>query len=132
MLGEYVMSNHIIKNKILYVDDDPILRQTVPFVLEQEDLLVRTASNGQEGVEMALEWLPDLILMDLMMPIMDGFQATEALRADPRTQQTPILAFTGVADASGQAMTQAAGMNGFISKSTSLFDLVKTLGAYLK
>lgn len=126
------MSNHITKNKILYVDDDPILRQTVPFVLEQEDLLVRTASNGQEGVEIALEWLPDLILMDLMMPIMDGFQATEVLRADPRTQQIPILAFTGVADASGQAMTQAAGMNGFISKSTSLVDLVKTLGAYLK
>jgi CheY-like chemotaxis protein len=125
------MSNHPAKAKILYVDDDPIMRQTVSLILERQGLQVQTASNGSEGVQMALEWLPDLILMDLMMPIMDGFQATEALRADPLTRRIPIVAFSAISEASVQTRTRAAGMNGLIRKSISPVKLVRIVHAYL-
>lgn len=118
--------------KILYVDDDPSLRQTIPLAFEQQDMLVRTASNGLKGVELALEWLPDLILMDLMMPVMDGFRATEILRADPRTQQIIIVGFSALSDPSTPDKVKTAGMNGFIAKPISLLKLVQILSAYLR
>jgi CheY-like chemotaxis protein len=125
------MSNLPAKAKILYVDDDQILGEIMRMVFEQQDFQVRTASNGHEGVEIALEWLPNLILMDLMMPIMDGFQAAEVLCADPRTQHIPIVGFSGASETSVQAKLRAAGMNGFIPKSSSPNDLIRTLHAYL-
>jgi CheY-like chemotaxis protein len=125
------MSNLPAKAKILYVDDDQILGEIMRMVFEQQDFQVRTASNGHEGVEIALEWLPNLILMDLMMPIMDGFQAAEVLRADPRTRHIPIVGFSGASETSVQAKLRAAGMNGFIPKSSSPNDLIRTLHAYL-
>lgn len=125
------MSTPPVKTKLLYVDDDPILSQLVPLVLEQQGLQVQTASNGREGVEMALAWLPDLILMDLTMPIMDGFQAAAALRADPRTQHIPIVALSGTSEADELARVQELGLNGFILKSGSSNDLIKTIQAYL-
>ncbi len=100
-------------------------------VFEQQGFQVRTASDGHKGVEIALEWLPDLILMDLMMPVMDGFQAAEILRAEPRTRHIPIVGFSGASEASVQARMRAAGMNGFIPKSSSPVDLIKTLHVYL-
>ncbi|GAB4413003.1 MAG: hypothetical protein Fur0044_07300 [Anaerolineae bacterium] len=125
------MSTPPVKTKLLYVDDDPILSQLVPLVLEQQGLQVQTASNGREGVEMALAWLPDLILMDLTMPIMDGFQAAATLRADPRTRHIPIVALSGTSEAHELAKVQELGMNGFILKSGSSTDLIKTIRAYL-
>jgi CheY-like chemotaxis protein len=125
------MSDHTAKAKILYIDDDPFLRQTVSLLLEEQGLQVRTASNGQEGVAIALDWLADLILMDLKMPMMDGFQATEALRADPRTRHIPIVAFSAAFEPGIQARTQVAGMNGLILKPISPDKLVKMVRAYL-
>ena len=125
------MSDHTAKVKILCVDDDEIMRQVVGLIFEQQGLQVRTASHGGEGVDMALEWLPDLILMDLMMPIMDGFQATETLRADPRTRQIPIVAFSAASESSVQARILAAGMTGLISKPILLDDLVRIVHTYL-
>ena len=124
------MSNHTAKTKILYMEDNPILQTIISLTLEKQGLQVRTASNGAEGVQMALEWLPDLILMDLMMPIMDGFQATEVLRADPRTRQIPIVAFSCATEANMQARAQEVGMNGFILKSHSSADMISALRAY--
>jgi CheY-like chemotaxis protein len=120
------MSSDPIKAKILYVDDDPIMQKLVPFFLAQH-FQVRTAGNGHEGVEIALKWLPDLILTELRMPIIDGFQATQVLHADPRTRQIPIVAFMAPSEASLRAKAQEAGLNGFIPKSSLLVDLVRTL-----
>lgn len=125
------MSTPPVKTKLLYVDDDPVLSQLVPLVLGQQGLQVQTASNGREGVEMALAGLPDLILMDLTMPIMDGFQATAILRADPRTRHIPIVALSGTSEANELAKVHELGMNGFILKSGSANDLIKTIQAYL-
>ncbi len=126
------MSNNT-QAKILYVDDDPILRQLISFVLKQRsDWEIQTASNGYEGVKIALEELPDLILMDLVMPTMDGFQATAALRANPRTRHIPIVAFTAYSMKKMLPRIRAGGINDFIQKIISPSDLIDSLCIHLK
>lgn len=125
------MTNQPNTTKILYIDDDHINRKLISHHLEQQGFTVRTAKNGQEGIEIAREWLPNLILTDLMMPVMDGFQATETLRADPITQDIPIVAFTAMTEASVQIEAQKIGINCLIPKLSSLNDLLKTLRIYL-
>ncbi len=126
------MSNNNTQAKILYVDDDPTLRRLISFVLKQwPDWEIQTASNGREGVAIALAESPDLILMDLVMPAMDGFQVTAALRTNPRTRHIPIVAFTAYSMTRLLPKIQAAGMNGFIEKIISPSDLIDSLRAYL-
>ena len=57
-------------------------------------MYVRTSADGSEGVALAVDWRPDLILMDLMMPVMDGFEATRVIRSDTRTHDIPIVAYS--------------------------------------
>ncbi len=126
------MTNNNIQTKILYVDDDPILRRLISFVLKQRaNWEIQTARNGYEGVEIALEESPDLILMDLVMPAMDGFQATAALRTNPRTKHIPIVAFTAYSMTRLLPKIRAAGMNGFIEKIISPSELVNSLRSHL-
>jgi two-component system, cell cycle response regulator DivK len=61
-------------------------------------VVVRTAPSGSEGIAIAREWIPDVILMDLMMPGIDGYEATKILRSDPRTRFIPIIAFTAASE----------------------------------
>jgi CheY-like chemotaxis protein len=119
------------KAKVLCVDDDHGQRLLLSFLLERQGLDVRTANSGQEGVAVAQEWIPDLILMDLMMPGMNGFQAAELLRADPRTANIPILALTAFGEEKMQAKAQTAGINGFVLKTILPADLLDTLREYL-
>jgi CheY-like chemotaxis protein len=125
------MSTTDSRTKILCVDDDHGQRLLLSFLLERQGLEVRTAGDGEEGVAIALEWVPDLILMDLMMPGMDGFQAAAALRADPRTASIPILALTAYGEEKMQARAKAVGINGFVLKTILPADLLDTLREYL-
>jgi CheY-like chemotaxis protein len=125
------MSPLTTKTKILYVEDDAVTCKLVSTFFERQGLQVRTISKGHEAVEMARAWLPDLILMDLMMPEMNGLQVTEALRADPFTQHIPIVAYTVVSEPSVQARARAAGINGFMLKSNPLTEVIKILPTYL-
>jgi CheY-like chemotaxis protein len=125
------MSTTDSRAKILCVDDDHGQRLLLSFLLERQGLEVRTAGDGEEGVAIALEWVPDLILMDLMMPGMDGFQAAATLRADPRTAHIPILALTAYGEEKMQARAKAVGINGFVLKTILPADLLDTLREYL-
>ena len=125
------MSTYQAGAKVLCVDDDHNQRMLLAFLLERNGLDVRTASDGQEGVKIAQEWSPDLILMDLMMPGMDGFEATKVLRADPRTRHIPILALTAYGEEKMQTQAKAAGMNGFVLKTVLPADLLDTIREYL-
>jgi CheY-like chemotaxis protein len=113
------------------VDDDHDQRLLLSFLLERRGLDVRTAYDGAEGVAIAREWLPDLILMDLMMPGVDGFEATKQLRADPRTSHIPILALTAYGEEKMQAKAEAVGMDGFVLKTILPADLSDVLSEYL-
>jgi len=74
------------------VEDDPVIQSLIVEFLGDEGFELLAASDGQAGVDLARQMLPDLILMDLMLPIMDGMSATRALKSDPRTRNIPVIA----------------------------------------
>jgi CheY-like chemotaxis protein len=125
------MSSTDTRSKVLCVDDDHDQRLLLSFLLERQGLDVRTAYDGAQGVAIAQEWLPDLILMDLMMPGVGGFEAAKMLRADPRTSHIPILALTAYGEEKMQAKAEAAGMEGFVLKTILPADLSDVLSEYL-
>ncbi|OIO76336.1 MAG: hypothetical protein AUJ85_00765 [Elusimicrobia bacterium CG1_02_37_114] len=82
-------------NKILIVDDDEEIVSFLEVVLQQKNYQVITACNGQEGLKKAKENIPDLALVDIMMPIMNGHELCEKLKDDPDTKHIPIIIITG-------------------------------------
>lgn len=93
------------KHTILLVDDDPDIREFISFNLVKEGFKVETAKNGLEGVEMCKKFKPDLVILDVMMPGMDGMEACEAIRATPEIAHT-VIAFLS---ARGEDYSQVAG-----------------------
>ncbi|MEI6414342.1 MAG: response regulator, partial [Pseudomonadota bacterium] len=115
--------------RILLVEDMPINQQVAQELLAGVGILVDVANNGAEAVLM-VEWGHyDAVLMDIQMPILDGYEATQAIRRDPRFAQLPIIAMTAHAMTSDQEKSLAAGMNDHIGKPIDpnrLFSLLMT------
>jgi len=111
--------------KILLAEDHPDSREALSTLLRAFGYDVRIATNGREAVDIALLEQPDLILMDVMMPIMDGLTATRTLRADPDFRQVPILAVTAMAGAEDHVF--AAGCDAWIRKPVNMRSLVDTI-----
>jgi two-component system alkaline phosphatase synthesis response regulator PhoP len=86
------------KKKILLVDDDPDFVEAVKVIVESGGYEVRVASDGKEGLEAVAADRPDLIILDVMMPVMDGHQACASLKGDKKTADIPIILLTAVAD----------------------------------
>lgn len=107
-----------IKNiKVLLVDDSSVVLMTEKMMLRQLDTgAVVTASNGREGVATAIRERPHLILMDVMMPEMNGFDAVRALRADPRTASIPVIMVTTRGEEDKVAEGYEAGCNDYLTK----------------
>ena len=78
------------QHTILLVDDEPDILDILSYNLEKEGFIVHAASNGREGVELARKMLPDLILLDVMMPELDGFAVTERIRAQKKFRRLPL------------------------------------------
>jgi CheY-like chemotaxis protein len=85
-------------SKILVVDDEPDLRFILRRILEQAGHEVADAGNGAQALECVRGSLPELVVTDMMMPVMDGYELIRLLRADPATAQIPILAVSGYSD----------------------------------
>jgi two-component system cell cycle response regulator DivK len=102
--------------KILLVDNDGDTREIYTTALEHNGYSVLVARDGGEGVRIALEQEPDLILMNLAMPKLDGLKATSLLREDPRTASTPIIACTGFSVDDGAARAVNAGVDAYLEK----------------
>ena len=83
---------------ILIVDDNPTNLYVLPKTLEEEDYEVMIANNGEDALEIASEFIPDLILLDVMMPGMDGFETCRKLKEDPVFENIPILFVTAKAE----------------------------------
>jgi CheY-like chemotaxis protein len=118
--------------KILYVEDHPAQRDIMAQMLELGGFNVEVASDGEEGVEKALSWLPDIILMDLRMPRMDGFEAIELIRSNDKTTDTPIIAISAWASGKHKKRALAAGANEHFTKPVDLNRLMATIKSYLK
>lgn len=84
------------KRKVLIVDDDAFLSGIYATKLELEGFAVASARDGEEGVKMAVKEKPDLILMDVLMPKLDGFEALKRVKADPETKAIPVIMLTNL------------------------------------
>ncbi|NWG34496.1 MAG: response regulator [Chloroflexi bacterium] len=116
--------------KILIVDDDLDTLRLVGLMLQRQGYQISAATNGQQGLEKAFDEDPDLILLDVMMPDMDGYEVTRRLRANPSTAETPILMFTAKAQLDDKVIGFEAGVNDYLTKPTHPSELqarVKTL-----
>jgi len=102
--------------KILVIEDNELNRVLLRDVLEYYGYAVSEAANGAEGIERARAGSPDLILLDIQMPVMDGFAAIEALRNDPIQRGKTIIALTSFAMLGDQERIMAAGFDGYLTK----------------
>jgi two-component system cell cycle response regulator DivK len=119
---------------VLVVDDYEDNRQMYAELLSYAGFAVVEACNGAEGVATAQAVLPDLIVMDLSLPVMDGWEATRRLKSDPQTKHIPILALTGHAPeglAGHSASVEEAGCDGFLAKPCSPDSLLEMVRGVL-
>ena len=102
--------------KILVIEDTADNRRIIRLLMERAGYAVVEAVNGAEGIEMAGRERPDLILMDIQLPVIDGYEATRRLKADPDLKAIPVIAVTSYALAGDEAKTRAAGCDGYVAK----------------
>jgi two-component system cell cycle response regulator DivK len=118
--------------KILLVEDNEMNRDMLSRRLERKGYEVVIAVNGQEGVELVSSTRPDLILMDLSLPIIDGWEATRRIKADPATASIPVIALTAHAMAEDRAKAMAAGCDDFDIKPVDLPRLLEKIDTLLR
>jgi two-component system alkaline phosphatase synthesis response regulator PhoP len=118
--------------KILLVDDEPDILLLLKYNLEKEKFLVRTASNGREGIEVAKDFLPDIIVLDVMMPEMDGIEACIELRELPELKNVLITFLTARGEDYSQIAGFESGADGYITKPIKPRVLVSRLKALLR
>jgi CheY-like chemotaxis protein len=118
--------------RILVVEDNPDNSDLVVDVLTLRGHEVIQAANGREGVEMARVRHPDLILMDISLPIVDGFAATEEIKRDPQLKPVPVIALTAHAMAGDEKRALASGCNGYITKPIDIKTFANRIQAFLK
>jgi CheY-like chemotaxis protein len=118
--------------KILLVEDNEMNRDMLSRRLERKGYEVVIAVNGQEGVDLVSSTRPDLILMDLSLPIIDGWEATRRIKADPATAGIPVIALTAHAMAEDRAKAMAAGCDDFDIKPVDLPRLLEKIDTLLR
>lgn len=117
---------------ILLIDDEPDLVSLVKFNLEREGWKVRAATDGGTGYEQARRDLPDLILLDLMLPGIDGLEVCRRLRAEPRTARIPIIMLTAKGGESDRVVGLEMGADDYVAKPFSTRELVARVKALLR
>lgn len=114
------------KKKILIADDETGLRLTVGRILDK-DYVVLEAANGEEAVEIAKGQKPDLILMDLIMPKMDGYAACSQIKADEATKGIPVVILTAVGNELNKKFATEMGAEGYITKPFNIQELLDVI-----
>ncbi len=118
-------------NKVLLVEDEENLVDIVATVLEEEGLVVRTAVSAEEALTVIPAFSPDLIVSDLKMAEMDGFEMVERIRANPSTALVKVIFLTSHTDASSQAKAKEVGAVAYMTKPFDIDELVKLIRAAL-
>ena len=101
--------------RVLIVDDNRLNAELAAFVLESDDVLVDSAVDAEQALARLPEFRPDLILMDIQMPGMDGLELTRRLKGDPSTRHIVIIAFTAYAMKGDELRMRQAGCDGYVS-----------------
>ncbi len=116
---------------ILIIEDNEQNLYLETFILEKHGHVVTAARDGAEGIRLAEEIRPTLILLDIQLPVMDGYAVAAELRRNPALARTPIVAVTSYAMAGDRALVLAAGCNGYIEKPINPDTFISEVCAYL-
>lgn len=121
-----------MKKTILIVEDEPLNRKLIRDILTHQGNTVIEAGNGREGVALAIEIKPDLIFMDIQLPVMDGLEAIRLIRSDPTARHIPIVALTGNAMDEDEKRMRKAGCDGYLSKPFKVKELLQVIDSLLE
>jgi two-component system, OmpR family, phosphate regulon response regulator PhoB len=117
--------------KILLVDDDDMVRELVAATLKGGSYQLLQAADGGKGLQLARETKPDLIFLDVNMPVMDGVSVCEALKADPSTQSIAVIMLTALGQDVDKERARRAGANGYFTKPFSPLNLLRKVDEVL-
>ena len=120
-----------MNRKILVIEDDPAGLRLVGYTLKKQGYEVVTASNGLEGLKKAREEGPDLVILDLMLPGIDGFEICHRLRTEPQTARLPILVFSGKTGKADRDTALKVGANAYLVKPASPSEVIKQVESLL-
>jgi len=121
-----------VTQAILVADDDPDILSIVSMSLEAQGYTVHKATNGREAVDLAREHHPDLMLLDMMMPELSGYEAVAELKGDPSTREIPIVGLSAKAMATDMERATDAGIDGYITKPFRIAQVMAAVEEYLR
>ena len=119
------------RRTILLVEDDDDTRRVYSVMLRHAGFDVVEAATGPDAVKLAVERVPDLILMDMNLPMLDGWEAARRIRSDAGAGSAPLLAFSALIDSTADLRRDAVLFDGFIAKPVSPAELVRRVAAYV-
>jgi len=117
--------------KVLVVEDNERNRYLISFLLKGDGFEVVEAFTGEEGVEMAIRERPDVVLMDIQLPGIDGYETTRRIRASPGGEKVPIIALTSYAMTGDRERSFAAGCTGYVEKPINPDTIISEIRAFL-
>jgi two-component system cell cycle response regulator DivK len=117
--------------KVLIIEDNPANMTLATFLLQSAGHLVLPATDAETGLTLARAEQPDLILMDIQLPRMDGLEATALLKGDEATREIPVVALTALAMKGDEERIRAAGCDGYIAKPLAYKDFLATISRHL-
>jgi two-component system cell cycle response regulator DivK len=120
-----------MKNRILVVEDHEDNRRILRDMLTNAGYEVLEAENGGDALRSASAQHPDLILMDIQLPVIDGYETTRLLKSDPATHAIPVIAITSYALSGDEGMARAAGCDGYVTKPYSPRQVLAKIRTYL-
>lgn len=118
--------------KVLVIEDDKLIREVTLNILGERGFNAIGASDGSRGLQMAKELVPDLILCDVKMPEMDGYQVLKALREDPLTDGVPFIFLTAQTNREVVDQGQILGANGYLAKPFTTAELLEAIATHLQ
>lgn len=116
---------------ILIVEDELTTAQLVKLVLKKQGYRVFSVVNGSEALRLADDLIPDLILLDIVLPGMDGFQVCQYIRKNPRTKEIPVIMFSGLDRPADQRQAFMAGSDDYLVKPVKMVDLLEKIRSIL-
>ena len=117
--------------KILIVDDEQDIVESLKFVLESSDFICYCAYNGEDGLKLTKELVPDLIILDVMMPKINGYKISRLLKYDNKYKDIPILMITARSQEEDKLIGEETGVDEYITKPFDLNEVVKKVKQYL-
>ncbi|TEU15444.1 MAG: response regulator [Anaerolineales bacterium] len=120
-----------MSEKILVVDDDSFILRLVSYILETEGYTVVTAADGREALGLLAEHQPDLVICDISMPELDGFATIEAIRADPETQELPVIMLTSRGQERDMQRAREVSADDYLTKPFSSSQVLESVARHL-